>query len=263
MAVAEIVKTHPHIQGINFDPLHVVDTAPKYPGVSHVGGDMFASKADVLFLEVITELKLTLLPLAPGAGVIGGGRGYGRLGVNPNAMILWDRNVFLQPTQGISENANFQSRAASHSMGTHSTATSFPSTNMVSEQDGVVFSEESNGRLRNQAGPAYGDRHVHFDNSQLQDEVVDGVVQGPISEMHGDGSISVTGRVLRNQGDGISAAIAMVNAGNRVSVGIRRRVDDPQRKVATAGTEHSLIGGVDPLLHVGTMQFRGWYDFFL
>ncbi|XP_043689536.1 (R,S)-reticuline 7-O-methyltransferase-like [Telopea speciosissima] len=53
MAVAEIVKTHPHIQGINFDLPHVVDTAPQYPGVSHVGGDMFASvpKADVLFLK--------------------------------------------------------------------------------------------------------------------------------------------------------------------------------------------------------------------
>ncbi|XP_042518770.1 (R,S)-reticuline 7-O-methyltransferase-like [Macadamia integrifolia] len=53
MAVAEIVKTHPHIKGINFDLPHVIDTAPQYPGVSHVAGDMFASipKADALFLK--------------------------------------------------------------------------------------------------------------------------------------------------------------------------------------------------------------------
>ncbi|XP_042519729.1 (R,S)-reticuline 7-O-methyltransferase-like [Macadamia integrifolia] len=53
MAVAEIVKSHPHVKGINFDLPHVVDTAPQYTGVSHVGGDMFVSipKADVHFLK--------------------------------------------------------------------------------------------------------------------------------------------------------------------------------------------------------------------
>ncbi|KAJ4978696.1 hypothetical protein NE237_009476 [Protea cynaroides] len=40
MAVAEIVKTHLHTQGINFDLPNVVDTASQYLGVSHVGGDM-------------------------------------------------------------------------------------------------------------------------------------------------------------------------------------------------------------------------------
>ncbi|KAJ4968123.1 hypothetical protein NE237_014824 [Protea cynaroides] len=39
-------------------------------------------------------------PPVPGAGVIGGGRGYGRgagSDVHPNAVLLWDRDVFLQP----------------------------------------------------------------------------------------------------------------------------------------------------------------------
>lgn len=41
MAVAEIVKAHPRIRGINFDLPDVVASAPKYPGVTHLGGDMF------------------------------------------------------------------------------------------------------------------------------------------------------------------------------------------------------------------------------
>ncbi|KMT02325.1 hypothetical protein BVRB_9g205500 [Beta vulgaris subsp. vulgaris] len=39
--IAKIVKAYPHIKGINFDLPHVVGTAPQYPGVTHVGGDMF------------------------------------------------------------------------------------------------------------------------------------------------------------------------------------------------------------------------------
>ncbi|KAJ4979234.1 hypothetical protein NE237_010014 [Protea cynaroides] len=137
---------------------------------------------------------------------------------------------------------------------------------VVMEEAGVVFSMGSNARLRNQARPD-GDHHVYFDNSQLQDEVVDGVVQGLVSEMHGDGSVLVTGRVSHNQGfqselrcdkgDRISTAIMMVNAGNRVSARIQKRVDDPQRMVATAGTENPLIKGVDPLLHVRTSSGVG------
>ncbi|ERN03363.1 hypothetical protein AMTR_s00003p00246920 [Amborella trichopoda] len=53
-AVSEIVKAHPHISGINFDLPHVVSTATEYPGVVHVGGDMFASipHADAVFMKV-------------------------------------------------------------------------------------------------------------------------------------------------------------------------------------------------------------------
>ena len=53
-AVAEIVRSHPHIEGINFDLPHVVATAPERPGVRHVGGDMFVSipSADAVFMKV-------------------------------------------------------------------------------------------------------------------------------------------------------------------------------------------------------------------
>ncbi|GLT29746.1 hypothetical protein SLA2020_045920 [Shorea laevis] len=53
--VAEIVKAHPHIQGINFDLPHVVAAAPTHPGVSHVGGDMFEAvpNADAVILKWI------------------------------------------------------------------------------------------------------------------------------------------------------------------------------------------------------------------
>ncbi|KAF8413928.1 hypothetical protein HHK36_001924 [Tetracentron sinense] len=51
----EIVKAHPDIRVINFDLPHVVSTAPEYPGVSHVGGDMFEAipNADGIFMKSI------------------------------------------------------------------------------------------------------------------------------------------------------------------------------------------------------------------
>lgn len=50
-----IVSKHPSLKGINFDLPHVIDDAPSYPGVEHVGGDMFVSipKADAIFLKWI------------------------------------------------------------------------------------------------------------------------------------------------------------------------------------------------------------------
>ncbi|XP_027183401.1 xanthohumol 4-O-methyltransferase-like [Coffea eugenioides] len=53
--IAEIVKAYPHIKGINFDLPHVVATAPKYDGVSHVGGDMFDAipSAQAIFMKWI------------------------------------------------------------------------------------------------------------------------------------------------------------------------------------------------------------------
>lgn len=55
VAVAEIVKAHPHIKGFNFDLPHVVATAPNYPNVTHIGGDMFASipPANAIFIKRI------------------------------------------------------------------------------------------------------------------------------------------------------------------------------------------------------------------
>ncbi|XP_027081725.1 xanthohumol 4-O-methyltransferase-like [Coffea eugenioides] len=53
--MAEIVKVYPHIKGINFDLPHVIATAPKYDGVSHVGGDMFDAipSAQAVFMKWI------------------------------------------------------------------------------------------------------------------------------------------------------------------------------------------------------------------
>ncbi|KAK9163834.1 hypothetical protein Syun_004736 [Stephania yunnanensis] len=50
-----IVSKYPTIKGINFDLPRVVETALSYPGVEHVGGDMFASvpKGDAIFMKSI------------------------------------------------------------------------------------------------------------------------------------------------------------------------------------------------------------------
>ncbi|KAL4191511.1 hypothetical protein AMTRI_Chr07g80840 [Amborella trichopoda] len=54
-ALNELVNANPHISGINFDLPDVVSTAPNYPGVLHVGGDMFSSipTADAVFVKSI------------------------------------------------------------------------------------------------------------------------------------------------------------------------------------------------------------------
>ncbi|XP_078173140.1 flavone O-methyltransferase 1-like [Carex rostrata] len=38
-----ITSKYPHIKGINFDLPHVISEAPPFPGVEHIGGDMFES----------------------------------------------------------------------------------------------------------------------------------------------------------------------------------------------------------------------------
>ncbi|XP_061364041.1 caffeic acid 3-O-methyltransferase [Gastrolobium bilobum] len=50
-----IVSKYTNIKGINFDLPHVIEDAPSYPGVEHVGGDMFVSvpKADAIFMKWI------------------------------------------------------------------------------------------------------------------------------------------------------------------------------------------------------------------
>ncbi|XP_050237154.1 caffeic acid 3-O-methyltransferase [Mercurialis annua] len=50
-----IVSKYPSIKGINFDLPHVIQDAPSYPGVEHVGGDMFVSvpKGDAIFMKWI------------------------------------------------------------------------------------------------------------------------------------------------------------------------------------------------------------------
>ncbi|KAH7862725.1 hypothetical protein Vadar_008607 [Vaccinium darrowii] len=53
--LGSIVSKYPHIEGINYDLPQVVKTAPTWPGVQHVGGDMFESvpKGEVIFMKWI------------------------------------------------------------------------------------------------------------------------------------------------------------------------------------------------------------------
>lgn len=66
--VSMIVAQYPHIKGLNYDLPHVIADAPSYPGVQHVGGDMFESvpHADTVFMKWVLhdwsdELCLKLL----------------------------------------------------------------------------------------------------------------------------------------------------------------------------------------------------------
>ncbi|XP_059063421.1 (R,S)-reticuline 7-O-methyltransferase-like [Cryptomeria japonica] len=54
VTVAEIVKAHPTINGINYDLPHVIATAPHFPGVKYVGGDMFKEvpSADAVIMKM-------------------------------------------------------------------------------------------------------------------------------------------------------------------------------------------------------------------
>ncbi|KAF0900685.1 hypothetical protein E2562_034391 [Oryza meyeriana var. granulata] len=54
--VHAITSRYPHIRGINYDLPHVISEAPPFPGVEHVGGDMFASVpsgADAILMKWI------------------------------------------------------------------------------------------------------------------------------------------------------------------------------------------------------------------
>ncbi|XP_015895993.3 caffeic acid 3-O-methyltransferase [Ziziphus jujuba] len=48
-----ITSRYPHINGINFDLPHVIKHAASYPGVEHVGGDMFVGipSGDAIFMK--------------------------------------------------------------------------------------------------------------------------------------------------------------------------------------------------------------------
>ncbi|CAI9769624.1 unnamed protein product [Fraxinus pennsylvanica] len=50
-----ITSIYPTISGINFDLPHVIKEAPSYPGVKHIGGDMFESVpgGDAIFMKWI------------------------------------------------------------------------------------------------------------------------------------------------------------------------------------------------------------------
>ncbi|KAI3735703.1 hypothetical protein L6452_15211 [Arctium lappa] len=50
-----IISKYPTINGINFDLRHVIQHAPLYPGIKHVGGDMFHDipQGDAIFMKWI------------------------------------------------------------------------------------------------------------------------------------------------------------------------------------------------------------------
>ncbi|VFQ63624.1 unnamed protein product [Cuscuta campestris] len=50
-----ILSKHPHIKGVNFDLPHVIRDAPNFPGIEHVGGDMFerVPRGDAVFMKWI------------------------------------------------------------------------------------------------------------------------------------------------------------------------------------------------------------------
>ncbi|KAK9122373.1 hypothetical protein Syun_019990 [Stephania yunnanensis] len=50
-----ITSKYPTIKGVNFDLPHVIQHAPSFPGVKHVGGDMFTSvpKGEAIFMKWI------------------------------------------------------------------------------------------------------------------------------------------------------------------------------------------------------------------
>ncbi|GAB4846023.1 Caffeic acid 3-O-methyltransferase [Ancistrocladus abbreviatus] len=52
-ALNMIISKYPTIKGINYDLPHVVQTAPSYPGIKHIGGDMLTSvpKGDAIFIK--------------------------------------------------------------------------------------------------------------------------------------------------------------------------------------------------------------------
>uniref|UniRef100_A0A7N0TFD3 Uncharacterized protein n=1 Tax=Kalanchoe fedtschenkoi TaxID=63787 RepID=A0A7N0TFD3_KALFE len=54
-SLSMITSKYPHIKGINFDLPQVIQHAPSYPGVEHVGGDMFESvpSGDTIFMKYI------------------------------------------------------------------------------------------------------------------------------------------------------------------------------------------------------------------
>ncbi|XP_054813306.1 cathecol O-methyltransferase 1-like [Prosopis cineraria] len=55
ITLKSITSKYPNIQGINFDLPHVIQHAPPYPGVQHVGGNMFESipRGDAIFMKWI------------------------------------------------------------------------------------------------------------------------------------------------------------------------------------------------------------------
>ncbi|KAI5675777.1 hypothetical protein M9H77_06727 [Catharanthus roseus] len=55
MALSVITSKFPNLKGINYDLPHVIEHALIYPGVEHIGGDMFESvpEGDAIFMKTV------------------------------------------------------------------------------------------------------------------------------------------------------------------------------------------------------------------
>lgn len=55
VTISLITSKYSNLKGVNFDLPHVIQHAPSYPGVQHIGGDMFESvpKGDAIFMKWI------------------------------------------------------------------------------------------------------------------------------------------------------------------------------------------------------------------
>ncbi|XP_031255926.1 caffeic acid 3-O-methyltransferase 3-like [Pistacia vera] len=57
-----ITSMYPHIKVINYDLPHVIQNAPTFPGIEHVGGDMFSSvpTAEAIMLQLLKNCYTAL-----------------------------------------------------------------------------------------------------------------------------------------------------------------------------------------------------------
>ncbi|KAG5603240.1 hypothetical protein H5410_034610 [Solanum commersonii] len=55
ISLASIISKYPNIKGINFDLLHVIQDAPIYEGIEHVGGDMWKNipQGELIILKAV------------------------------------------------------------------------------------------------------------------------------------------------------------------------------------------------------------------
>uniref|UniRef100_A0A803M0C8 Uncharacterized protein n=1 Tax=Chenopodium quinoa TaxID=63459 RepID=A0A803M0C8_CHEQI len=60
-----IIPKYPSIKGINFDLPHIIKDAPSFPGIEHVGGDMYINvpKGDAIFMKIFYLDRLNRNPV--------------------------------------------------------------------------------------------------------------------------------------------------------------------------------------------------------
>eukprot|EP00243_Klebsormidium_subtile_P001187 TRINITY_DN12065_c0_g1_i2.p1 TRINITY_DN12065_c0_g1~~TRINITY_DN12065_c0_g1_i2.p1 ORF type:complete len:257 (+),score=52.42 TRINITY_DN12065_c0_g1_i2:304-1074(+) len=56
--MAAITAKYPNVKGLNFDQPHVIQTAPSFPGVEHVSGDMFKAETLPKSSNIMMKLRV-------------------------------------------------------------------------------------------------------------------------------------------------------------------------------------------------------------